>query len=392
LEHIDSIGVHHGRKPMRDQARDRLLAGGDVANGLADLFLGQRIERGCRLVEYQQLRIPEQRAGDREALLFSARYFHATLANQGIEAAIGTQKQALHGSLPQHVQALLVSRVRLDDEQVLADRSREQLRILGHESDPLAQMLDLHLVFRGPVVIDVTGLRPIQTDQQLYECALAGARGSHERDRLAARRSKRNLAQGGRRSRLVLERDIVEAKRLERLHSHRMLRARLRRQPQDRVEILKRDLCFPVDVDHIPELLQRTEYEERVYEQRKELADADSLGEDEIQHQEQDRRPQQVDAGALYEAQTAQVAHFLQLQLEDLGRGRVEPCDLLLGQTQTFNELDVAQRLGGRPGERGCLPDDVLLHLFDLAAQHRAQAAQQRHGEQIGGRDGPVYA
>src|SRR5437870_2247871 len=141
IEHIDSIGVHHGRKPMRDQARDRLLAGGDVANGLADLFLGQGIERGCRLVEYQQLRIPEQRAGDREALLFSARYFHATLANQGIEAAIGTQKQALHGSLPQHVQALLIGRMRLDEEQVLADRSREQLRILGHESDPLAQML-----------------------------------------------------------------------------------------------------------------------------------------------------------------------------------------------------------------------------------------------------------
>ena len=33
-----------------------------------------------------------------------------------------------------------------------------------------------------------------------------------------------------------------------------------------------------------------------------------------------------------------------------------------------------------------------LLHFLDLAAEHRTQSAQQRHGQQIRGRDGPVHA
>src|SRR5207248_3191675 len=102
---------------------------------------------------------------------------------------------------------------------------------------------------------------------------------------------------------------------------NRVLRTRFGRQAQDVFEVLQRGFRLPVDVDYVAQFLQRAEDEKRINEQREELAHTDALREDQVQHQEQNRCPQQVDAGALHEAQAAQVAHLLQLQLEDLGGG-----------------------------------------------------------------------
>ena len=124
-------------------------------------------------------------------------------------------------------------------------------------------------------------------------------------------------------------------------------------------EVLQRHFRLAVDVDHVAEFLQRSEDEERIDEQGKELPDRDALREDQVEHQEQDRGPQQVDAGALHEAQAAQVAHLLQFQLEDLGGGGVEAGDLLLRQAQALHQFDVAQGFGGGAGQRGGLADDV---------------------------------
>src|SRR5258708_39676660 len=123
---------------MCDEACDRLISLSYVPNGLADLFFRERIERGCSLVEYQQLWPPKERPGDRQTLLFAARYFHSRFPNHGVETAAGPQEQALYGRLPQHIQALFVGRLRLNEQQILPDRPGEQLRILGHKSDPLA--------------------------------------------------------------------------------------------------------------------------------------------------------------------------------------------------------------------------------------------------------------
>ena len=49
-------------------------------------LLGPRIERAGRLVQQQDRRVLEERAGDSDALLLAARQFQATLAHFGIEA------------------------------------------------------------------------------------------------------------------------------------------------------------------------------------------------------------------------------------------------------------------------------------------------------------------
>ena len=88
---------------------------------------------------------------------------------------------------------------------------------------------------------------------------------------------------------------------------------------------LERRFGLAIDVDDVPELLQRAEDEERVDEQREELSDRDLLVEDQVEHEEQDRRAHEVDARALDEAQAADVADLLELELEDLVGRRVEP-------------------------------------------------------------------
>ena len=68
---------------------------------------------------------------------------------------------------------------------MLADRSREELRILRHETDPFAQPVEVHLRTGHAVVQDVTLFRQIKSDQQLHQRGFPGARWADERDGLA---------------------------------------------------------------------------------------------------------------------------------------------------------------------------------------------------------------
>ena len=156
------------------------------------------------------------------------------------------------------------------------------------------------------------------------------------------------------------------------------------------LEVLERCLRFPVDVDNVPEFLQGTEYEERVDEQGEELAHRDLLREDEVQHDEQNRCAEEIDGCPLYEAQTAQVADFFQLQMEDLPGRAVEAVDLLPGQSEAFDELDIPQRLRRGPRQRGCFSNDHLLDRLDFPAQDAAQNAEKRDGGEVDGGDHPV--
>ena len=183
LEDVDAIGVHDRREAVRDQDRDGVPARFDVANRLADLLLGDRVERRSRLVEDQQVRPPQQRAGDREALTLAAGHLHPAFADHRVEAPVRARQQAVARRLRQRGQALRVGGLRPDEAQVLADRPGEQLRVLRDEPDPLAQAVEVHRVVRVPVVENPAVLRAVQADQQLHERGLPRARRTDERDR-----------------------------------------------------------------------------------------------------------------------------------------------------------------------------------------------------------------
>ena len=93
LEHVDAVGVEHRREPVSNQDRDHVGALGDVADGAADLLLGQRVELRRRLVEHEEVRLAEQGAGDGQALLLAAGDLHPALADDGVESLVGSVEQ-----------------------------------------------------------------------------------------------------------------------------------------------------------------------------------------------------------------------------------------------------------------------------------------------------------
>ena len=84
LEHDDLVGIADGREPVgNDEGRAALHQNSER---FLNARLGHRVERTGCLVEDQNRRILEKRAGDRQPLPLAARQRHAALADQGFIA------------------------------------------------------------------------------------------------------------------------------------------------------------------------------------------------------------------------------------------------------------------------------------------------------------------
>src|SRR5688572_25836910 len=139
----------------------------------------------------------------------------------------------------------------------------------------------------------------------------------------------------------MLKRYTIEIQRAQIVERERTHWLRFFGHRQNRLEHIQRGFGLAVDVDDVPELLQRAEDEEGVDPEREELANGDVACIDQVEHQEEDAGAQEVDRGALDEAEAAQVFHLLQLELENFPGRAVQPLDLLLTQAEALDELDV---------------------------------------------------
>src|ERR1700712_4397541 len=79
LENQDLVGIDDRGKTVGDH--QRRAVGGDRAQGGLDLLLGMGVERAGRLVEDQDSRILQDRAGNGDALLLASRQFQAAFAD-----------------------------------------------------------------------------------------------------------------------------------------------------------------------------------------------------------------------------------------------------------------------------------------------------------------------
>ena len=73
LEHVNPIGVQDRRQAVGDEDGNRLAARGDGADRVDDAFFGERVERGRRLVEDQQMRAGAAAPGRSTAAAFRRR-------------------------------------------------------------------------------------------------------------------------------------------------------------------------------------------------------------------------------------------------------------------------------------------------------------------------------
>src|SRR6516225_11951342 len=124
LENQDSRRISNGRQPMGDDKGGAPLH--HFVERSVDLGLGNRVERACRLIENQDRRILEQRAGDRQPLPLAARQHPPTLAGVGFESLFATLDELQRlGALRSDPQ-FLIRGVRLADPQIVGDRTVEQ--------------------------------------------------------------------------------------------------------------------------------------------------------------------------------------------------------------------------------------------------------------------------
>ena len=83
-QHQDAVGVDHAGEAMRQDQRG--AAGHQPIERLLDHRLVLRIDRGQRLVQHQDRRVAQQRAGDGDALALAARQARAAFADHGLVA------------------------------------------------------------------------------------------------------------------------------------------------------------------------------------------------------------------------------------------------------------------------------------------------------------------
>src|SRR6267143_4624524 len=289
------------------------------------------------------MRLAEQRPRDREPLLLATRNFYSTFADHRIEAFVRTRQESMSSSLVKDFEALLISCVRIDELEIFPDRARKELSVLSYEPDPLPQSIEINGIAGHSIVQYPACFRRIETHEQLHQCGFPRSRRTYECDRFPAPHRERDVRESRCRRGLVDEPNILELQILDFRQGNRGGRSGILRRLQDLPEVDQRDFCLPEHVDDVAELLHGAKDEKRVEQERKELADRDLLGEDQVKHHEENRSAQQIDRRPLYEAQAPDVLHLLQLEIEDFLGSRVQPHHFLIGESQTLHQLDVAE-------------------------------------------------
>src|SRR5690606_2376398 len=181
----DPVGLADGREAVRDDDRRAVLH--QPLERLLHGALAFRIERARRLVEQQDRRVLEERAGDRDALALAAREPHAALAEERVVALGQRANELVGGRRARGRLDLLVARARTSVANVLAHGRAEEHGVLRHEPDATSYVgrIDLHDV--DAVDQDAPRARIVETKEQLERRALACAGWPDAPGRLAAR-------------------------------------------------------------------------------------------------------------------------------------------------------------------------------------------------------------
>ncbi len=176
--HRHPVGPLGGRQAVGDEDHRPPLAQGQH-RGL-DQGLGARVQAGGGLVEHQHRRVGQGRPGQRHQLLLAGGEPRAPLPDLGVEAvgeggeALG-EPQAGHGRLDLGVGGLEAA-----DPDVVANGSREQEPLLGHDHDAAPQRGRGGVAQVHPAEAHGARRRVVEPGHQLGQRRLARPGGPHQ--------------------------------------------------------------------------------------------------------------------------------------------------------------------------------------------------------------------
>ena len=146
-----------------------------------DQQLGRAVDVRRRLVEDQDPRVGEERAGDRDQLALAGREAAAALAHRVAEALGEPPGEPVETEHRRRLGDLVVARVGAREADVVGDRAREQERVLQHDAELAAVRAQVELAQVDAVGQDRALERVVEAGDELGERRLAAARLADER-------------------------------------------------------------------------------------------------------------------------------------------------------------------------------------------------------------------
>ena len=123
LQEHDQVGMPDGRQAVCDDDHQPIL--GPALQPAHQFVLRLGIERGRGFVQDQDAGIPNQPAGDAQALLLADGERIPRLAEHGVDALRQIADEVHAGGPRQGAHDVVVARIRLGQQQVVADRRRQ---------------------------------------------------------------------------------------------------------------------------------------------------------------------------------------------------------------------------------------------------------------------------
>ena len=149
LERDGAVGERGETGPPGDVEDRRLRQ--VLVHAPHDLDLERRVHRRERVVEDQHPRLSHQGARQRDPLALPARHGEATVADDAVEPAELVDDLLGAGGAHRVDHRVVVDLAPRAEEQVVAQRRREEERLLGDDSDRLAQLCRVEVVERDAV-------------------------------------------------------------------------------------------------------------------------------------------------------------------------------------------------------------------------------------------------
>ena len=354
-----------------------------LVEGGIDLGLGDGVERAGCLVEDQDRRVLQQRAGDRQALPLAAGQHAAAFAGMGLEflfAALDEFERLRALSCDAH---FLVGGVRLADAQIVGERTVEQQRLLEHHADVTPQRGQLQAADIHAVDLDDAGLRIESTVQQRDRGGFAGAGRADQRDGLAGERRKRNVLDRGPLA-VIGKRDVVEFDEpgeATGVHGVGPV-AHCGHRVQHVEEFLQARRLHEHAVDEAHHLFELLDQHGRKTHEHHDLADRGLSPAVQVDADGEDREHGDGGGGAGDDGDQRPPAQYRHLYGEQLVGDEAQTLNFGIDPHEALHQRDVAERVGGARREIAVMRLDLALHAVGLAHHHRRQ-----HGEHYAQRE-----
>ncbi len=211
VEDQDPVGADHAREPVGADQRGPALH--QAVERRLDGGLALRVDGRERLVEDEDRRVTEERAGDGDALALAAGEPHAPLADDG-RVAVGEPLDERVGAGRARGGLQLGRRgVRLAHPEVVLDGAVEEVGVLTHHGDPAAERVEAELAHVAPADPHVAALRIVEAQEELQHRRLPRSARPHDRDALPGADREAQPLVGRPPAPGIGERDVLERDR-----------------------------------------------------------------------------------------------------------------------------------------------------------------------------------